>query len=422
MFYQLLQIAIGNRKELSHNPTVEEWMALFDMAKKHSLVAVAFRALSKLKGIHSAGFSADDAGEAGTSALTIDKTTYLKWLGLTAKIAQRNKVVTRECVQLSERLAHDGMMCCIIKGQSNLVNYPEELRECRTPGDIDVLMRSMEKPDAIDFPIRYCIKQCHKHDVPVGKICYHHMDMPTGFETSVEAHHRAVWLNSPIRNWRLQNWLEDNMPFHSLSISPLKVEGSFPCPSASYNAIYQLLHIYKHMFEEGIGLRQLLDYYFVLRSLHIEQGSFADRTESMAQWAEGMGIAVKSNEEIMHTLCRFGMKKFASATMYVLMTVFSPSHPSLKGQELDWQTRWPWMICKPDEKEGKFLLNEIMQAGNFGKYDTRIAHETSQMRHTIEKTKHNLRLLTHYPEEVLWEPIFRIYHFFWRKLELWRFL
>ena len=97
----------------------------------------------------------------------------------------------------------------------------------------------------------------------------------------------------------------------------------------------------------------------------------------------------------------------------------------------DWQTRWPWMICEPNEKEGRFLLNEIMQAGNFGKYDERIKRPSKsplkgdffspRVLHTIEKTKHNLRLLKHYPEEVFCEPFFRVYHWVWRKLELWRY-
>lgn len=143
----------------------------------------------------------------------------------------------------------------------------------------------------------------------------------------------------------------------------------------------------------------------------------------MAQWAEGMGIAVKSNEEIMHTLGRFGMKKFAEAVMYVLQTVFAM--PDV------------YLLCPANEKEGKFLLSEIMLAGNFGKYDTRISRGPKEFSfdwlgtgasfklsasfvHAIEKTKHNLRLFTHYPEEVLWEPIFRVYHWVWRKLELWR--
>ena len=168
----------------------------------------------------------------------------------------------------------------------------------------------------------------------------------------------------------------------------------------------------------------------MLRALHIEQGSIADRTQSMAQWAEGMGMSVRSNAEILHTLSSFGMKRFASAVMYVLQTVFAmPSE---------------YFICQPNEKEGKFLLNEIMQAGNFGKYDDRIKRETPsnprplwlpcigekrargkkvprQLWHAWEKLKHNMRLVRHYPEEVMWEPVFRVYHWVWRKCELWRF-
>ena len=106
------------------------------------------------------------------------------------------------------------------------------------------------------------------------------------------------------------------------------------------------------------------------------------------------------------------MKKFASAMMYVLQTVFAMPDE--------------YLICKPDEKEGKFLLNEIIQAGNFGKYDKRIkrvegSYLKVQCNHAFEKWKHNIRLITHYPEEVLWEPLFRLYHFVWRKFRLWKF-
>ena len=125
---------------------------------------------------------------------------------------------------------------------------------------------------------------------------------------------------------------------------------------------------------------------------------------------------------------RLRMKKFAGAVMWVLAKVFAndddddnDNFHSDGVHKPSTINHKPWMICEPDEKEGKFLLDEIMQAGNFGKYDDRIKHGGTKSQHAWEKTKHNLRLLTHYPEEVMCEPVFRVYHWLWRKLELWRF-
>ena len=35
-------------------------------------------------------------------------------------------------------------------------------------------------------------------------------------------------------------------------------------PTVEFNIIFQLTHIYSHLMNEGIGLRQLVDYYYVL--------------------------------------------------------------------------------------------------------------------------------------------------------------
>lgn len=421
LFFELLCVAIGTRKTISTTPSAKQWAELFALSKKQALVAVAFHGVKTLSDSSFLGEGSDKSFGGG---IGIDEMTYLKWLGMTAKVAQRNREVSATCVELVKQYAHDGLVTCVLKGQGNLEYYPEELKECRTPGDIDVWCAPQD-PSGIDIAIadfdgkgahyeRYTghravieyVKMLHRiaGTEPHEGVRYHHIDATPINGVEVEAHFRPLFLDSPLRNWRLQRWFRQNESFglHDVKIG----DTVFPTPTVSFNAVYQLCHIYRHLFDEGIGLRQLLDYYFVLRALHIEQGSLADRTESMAQWAEGMGIAVKSNAEIMHTLSRFGMKKSASATMYVLQTVFAMPDE--------------YLICQPNEKEGKFLLNEIMQAGNFGKYDDRIKHGGTQLSHAIEKTKHNLRLLSHYPEEVLCEPFFRLYHWFWRRFELWR--
>lgn len=48
-------------------------------------------------------------------------------LGVSAQIQQRNQVVNAACVELVRQYTHDGLACCILKGQGNLVNY---LRSC----------------------------------------------------------------------------------------------------------------------------------------------------------------------------------------------------------------------------------------------------------------------------------------------------
>ena len=78
----------------------------------------------------------------------------------------------------------------------------------------------------------------------------------------------------------------------------------------------------------------------------------------------------------------------------------------------------PWMICAPNEKEGKKLLEEIMKGGNFGQYDTRDAalKKGGMIKHGVWKLKRVLRLVRSYPEEALWEPVFRVWHLGWRKI------
>lgn len=62
------------------------------------------------------------------------------------------------------------------------------------------------------------------------------------------------------------------------------------------------------------------------------------------------------------------------------------------------------------EKEGKFVLNEIKQTGNFGRADNRFKGMSKLQR----MTKHGIHLLLHYPSEVIWTPILLMYHKAWK--------
>ena len=175
----------------------------------------------------------------------------------------------------------------------------------------------------------------------------------------------------------------------------------FVVPTASVNVVYQMCHLFSHYFDEGIGLRQLMDYYFALRVWHNDVTECKE-LQSQGMWSEGLGTPVLSKEEVMAVIRSFGMAKFAAAVMYVLQEVFAMLALCY--------------ICEPNEREGKKLLEEIMKGGNFGQYDERGKEfkNGGMIKHGLWKLKRMMRLVRSYPEEALWEPVFRVWHLGWR--------
>ena len=135
---------------------------------------------------------------------------------------------------------------------------------------------------------------------------------------------------------------------------------------------------------EGIGLRQLFDYYFVDVKWHTDLTNLTDLAA------------------LQRDLKWLGLWKFAGAVMYVLHEALGLSEEKL--------------IAPIDEKRGKLLLAEILNGGNFGKHFTKYGHFTQQgmAKKYFLKIWRNMHFVRYYPAESLSEPIFRTWHFFWR--------
>lgn len=374
LFFELLQVAIANRRHLSEVPSVADWHLLFEMAKKQALTAVAFQGVSRLK---AAAAESDKFG----GGIGIDEITYLEWLGLTAKVAQRNKIMNEACSRLSLHFLSKNIRSCILKGQGLTYYYPEELKECRNPGDIDV-WTDLSRSDA-----KSLVKGITK-DV---EISLHHADYPLQGYPEIELHFMPSYLINPIANNRLQRWMISNIDAMMGNRIVLKEKHECCAPTSEFNIVFLLTHMYRHFLYEGIGLRQFLDYYYVLRAFHIEQKKMHDLTLSKGQWADGQGRVVSSNKEIMYLIKRLHLSKFTSAVMWVMKSVFSM--PDV------------YLICDPNEKEGLFLLNEVLRMGNFGKQDEElqeIANIKNPLIRYYRKKKLSMRLFLHYPSELLW--------------------
>ena len=413
-FFEILQVAIGNRTVLSRVLSATEWEEVYDMCKKQSVTGIAFAALERLP----------------KEQLPPGK-RIRQWAVKADKIRERNARLNKECVQVTRFFEKNGFTAVILKGQSNYAYYPEWLQGLRTTGDIDVWC--WPKADAYETQaepatkrgyattireqssLRYGADSSYDNVRRVIEFCqskkkgeyvyYHNLDFPILPTTPIEVHYRPTWLYNPFANRRLQKWFNQ----FTVYSSQCTVKG-FKVASVEFDVVFQLLHLYKHIFEEGIGLRQLLDYYFVVKKLNDTQAEPATKRSqnSLRYGADG-------SYDTLRDIKAFGLEKFAGAVMYVMQEVFA------MPREI--------MLCEPREKDGKLLLEEIMRGGNFGKYDERYNWEETTngsmeyrgIGYAIARFRHNARFLFSYPSEVLWEPFFRIYHMLWRRLRLWRY-
>ncbi len=364
--FEFIRIAIADVYDGTLHLDDADWQSLFEYCKRQALVGIGFSAVERLH----------DLGVECPSALR------MQWLSLAMFIEQRNRRMNAACGKVSSMFASDGFMCCVLKGQGNLLNYPDNLAYRRQSGDIDLWVLPESMADAVRTTISYVYKHSHP---PTGAI-YHHIEMPMPGGVDVEVHYRPGYLRSFLRNRRLQRWFRANAVCCMDNRSAL----GFSVPTVSVNVVYQLVHLFSHVFEEGIGLRQFLDYYFTLKRWYDDS-------------IDG-SVAVMSKEDIMSLLESFGLARFSGAVMWVLQRVFAlPS---------------ALLLCPPDERRGRQLLDDIMCGGNFGHYDSRDVEmkHGGTVKHGLWKLNRVMRLVRYYPEEALCEPAFRLYHLFWRLL------
>lgn len=351
LFSELIRIAIGRAVCLSHTPTVDEWGDLYAMAKKQSLVGICFAGVQKLQ----------------KQRQNPPEFLYLQWMGVAAKIQQRNEVVNQQCADLQKHLSADGgFVSAILKGQDYARYYNDNLANLRQSGDIDLWVKSdMDK----------IIAYARNKGIEIGHIDIKHSDMCFFADTEVEVHFRPSWMYCPRTDKKFQVWVNgfDFDKFES-------TETGFVVPPLEFSLVFAMIHIYRHFFSEGIGLRQVLDYYFLL--MH---STAAQRHDAMAM------------------LDSLNMRRAVGGIMWIICSAF--------GLDAD------MLLCEADAKVGSFLMKEMMTSGNFGHDDNRFKHveKSKRWQRGWIGLKRNAKFLRYFPEEVLWSPVWKVWHYCWRK-------
>lgn len=372
LFFRLLRFALGTER-ICPKMHLGEWQSMFHIAKKQALTGFIGSSLNSISG--NVLVETDDKSKEAFEDL------IMEWTGEVIKIARRNQKVNKDVVEEFHKLESKGLQCCLLKGQGNALMYPNP--DSRTSGDIDVWVKFNNSANT-DSNIRRII-QIVKADKSDSKATYHHIDAPDINDTPVEVHYRPQFLFYYTHNKRLQQFFMDNADeqfAHKVDLARSEIAVS----TAEFNVVFQLSHIYNHLFHEGIGLRQIVDYYYVLK-VHASHKLSSVGKVSISTY----------NKELQS----MGLFNIARALMWIMIT-----HLSMDKD---------WAIVEPDEKRGKFVLNEILRGGNFGKYDERNAkYGNSQLGKNIQRVIRDLRLARFFPSEALSEPLFRLWHAWWR--------
>ena len=442
--FAFLKYCLGSKEDMSRVIACMNWQELYSFASKQALLGLCFDGIERLGKEYPEELRLNPIG----------RELLMTWMGKAQQIRRQNMKVNAVASKLFSMLREDGLRCCILKGQGNALMYPNAYS--RNPGDIDVWIDASR-----ERIMEYAQKKFELGD----DIRLQHLE--TSLDgVPVELHFFPCSMNNPIYHARLQKWFRRNANLQCSHIVGLPDgTGDIAIPTTAFNVIYQLTHLYHHFFDEGIGMRQIIDYYYVVCDFYkvyqnsskitpslftIKEGSTShpdpltlrgeggnrptrcseplrskdggpskvspdcagwDRRDAIGDIASDASgsssfttdsSASTALDVVQRELKYLGLWKFAGAVMYVL-------HEALGLPEEK-------MIAPMDEKRGKLLLAEILNGGNFGKHFTKYGHFTQQgmAKKYFLKIWRNMHFVRYYPVEALSEPIFRTWHFFWR--------
>ena len=438
--FLFLNYCLGKKGDMSMVVAKIDWRQLYTFASRQALLGFCFDGIERLTKEFSEELKQNPMG----------RDLLMTWMGKAQQIRRQNMKLNGVAAKLYSKFREDGLRCCILKGQGNALMYPNPYS--RTPGDIDVwidasrerIMEYAQKKFELEDDIRLQHLETSLDGVPV------------------ELHFFPCSMNNPIYHARLQKWFRRNADLQCSHIVGLPDgAGDIAIPTTAFNVVYQLTHLYHHFFDEGIGMRQIIDYYYVVcdfykvyqnsskitpslftikegstshpdpltlrgeggnrptrcsEPLRSKDGGASKPSPNCAGWdrlsiegdnSAGSATAVTSSAStalvvVQRELKYLGLWKFAGAVMFVLKEVLGLSEDK--------------MIVPVDEKRGRLLLAEILNGGNFGQHFTKyggFTHQSMGKKYFL-KIWRNMHFVRYYPAEALCEPIFRTWHFFWR--------
>ena len=358
-YIRFIQSVLSDDKPFPHICSAEEWNGLYDFCQKQAIVGIVFDGIQRYY---------DKVDKTIPSSLTID------WYAQAEQIKQRNLLMNKRCEEVMSFFQKAGLRSCILKGQGNSIMYPNPL--LRMSGDIDIWVEGTRKE----------IKNVVLEKVGKTFEITHHIALPIFDDADVEVHFIPGDMCNPFNNRKLQIYYKENRAEQMDNFINLEGADASVCvPTKLFNAIFQLSHIMYHFFIEGVGLRHFIDYYYLLK----------------------LGFSLEERATFENQIKNLGMMDFAKSVMWIEQKVLG----------LD----TVFLIIEPYERGGRLLLEEILQTGNMGHFDTRYQfRKRGLIARGITDAYRDLQLARVFPSEGLWKPLQKIVNQRWKIQDLLR--
>ena len=345
----MLRIALGTQETLTNTLTDNEWLEVSQMAVKQSVLGILYSAVEKLP----------EAQHPPTDL-------YIDMYQCVQEIEDRNRHLNKMTALVSSRFRKDGFPNCILKGQGIALLYPNPLR--RQSGDIDIWLKG-ERNEILQY-----VNNITKD----AKSSYHQIKFSLKDGTLVEAHYTPSVSYNPFTNKRLQHWLKEQQPEQIRNYCTVN-EGNaqISVPTHEFNTVYMLHHSFRHLLSERLLMKQVIDYFYVLKNLNIQN------------------IPDDAIADIKAGIKTIGMDKFSAALSWLLV------HKLGLSKE--------FIITPIKEKEGIFLAKYIL-----GTSDKIVDDDITQFSKDFNNAK---PFFSTYPNEAIWYPMLSIGSKIWHTLK-----
>lgn len=348
-FFALVQAGLwGTEADASLFDGQTDWTLLYQSARAQALLGIVLDGIQTLP-----------------TEKRPPRMLYLKWCNTLLNIEEKNRLLNRELANVYALCRTNGVEPVLLKGQGVAQNYRNPMhRQC---GDIDLFT-------GYDFYKK--VNDLLLPDVTrIDEECFKHV----GFEwhgVTIENHRVLNTLNAPAANKRFQ--AEITRWHRGGEVRKRQVgDCTVSVPPLTFDAVYILVHSVLHALNEGIGLRQVCDWTCLL---HYHKETL-------------------DKEAVRKLLRDYGLEKAAR-----IFGVVSVKYLGLQAECLP-------VAYKPEDKAtGEWLMNDIWQEGNFGRFNTNKKRRPkgywSGKWHTLTQlTKRCANMKRLAPAEARWYPV-----------------